>query len=65
MSEVCNSKNCNCGKQHVYKDDLTEVAKGSLHKAMDTFEEPRHSLDQTDEIADITQEFDQSNLNYS
>lgn len=44
MSEVCNSKNCNCGKQHVYKDDLTEVAKGNLHKAMDTFEERKYEL---------------------
>jgi DNA polymerase-3 subunit alpha len=44
MSEVCNSKNCNCGKQHIYKDDLTEVAKGNLHKAMDTFEERKYEL---------------------
>lgn len=44
MSEVCNNKNCGCSKQHVYKDDLTEVAKTDLHKAIDTFEERKYEL---------------------
>ena len=45
MNQTCSNKNCDCGKQHVYKDDLTELAKGDLHKAMDTFEERKYELD--------------------
>ena len=44
MNEICNNKNCNCGKQHTYHDDLTGVAKQDLHKAMDTFEERKYEL---------------------
>jgi DNA polymerase-3 subunit alpha len=44
MNEICNNKNCNCGKQHTYHDDLTGVAKENLHKAMDTFEERKYEL---------------------
>jgi DNA polymerase-3 subunit alpha len=45
MNQTCSNKNCNCGKQHVYKDDLTDIAKNDLHKAIDTFEERKYELD--------------------
>jgi DNA polymerase-3 subunit alpha len=44
MNQTCNQKNCNCGKQHVYKDDLTELVKIDKDKAIGTFEERRDEL---------------------
>ena len=47
MNQTCNQKNCNCGRQHVYKDDLTELVKTDKDKAIGLYEERRDELKNT------------------
>jgi DNA polymerase-3 subunit alpha len=44
MNQACNQKDCNCGKQHIYKDEFTNIANVNLHKAIDKFEEKKDDL---------------------
>ena len=44
MNQTCNQKDCNCGKQHVFKDEFTALEKDNLHKAIDKFEEKKDDL---------------------
>ena len=44
MSQTCNQKNCSCGKEHFYSDDLSKLAKTDLTQAIDKFEEKKYEL---------------------
>ncbi len=44
MSQVCSQKNCNCGKQHVYSDELSTLSKVDKNQAIDKFEIKKEAL---------------------
>ena len=44
MIQTCSNKNCNCGKQHVYKDEFTDLSKTNINQAIDKFEEKKYEL---------------------
>lgn len=46
MNQTCNQKNCTCGKQHVYSDDLTNLSKINKNQAFEKFEERTENLKQ-------------------
>lgn len=43
-NKICNQKNCTCGKQHAYKDDLDILAKTNVNQAIEKFEERKEEL---------------------
>lgn len=44
MSESCSKKNCNCGRAHVYSDDLSHLSKTDPDKARELHEARRDDL---------------------
>ncbi len=44
MNQTCNQKNCTCGKQHIYSDDLSKLVVIDKNKAFDKFEERKEEL---------------------
>lgn len=52
MNQECNQKNCNCGKQHAYVDELTNLVTINKDKAFEKFEEKKEELKKTVEVLD-------------
>lgn len=46
QNQICSQKNCNCGKQHVYTDEFTQLAKTNEGHAIELFQEKRDVLKQ-------------------
>ena len=52
MNQICNQKNCNCGKQHVYADDLSNLVIANRDKAFEEFENIKGGLKKQVEVLD-------------
>lgn len=52
QNQICNQKNCSCGKQHVYIDELSNLVNTNKDKAFELFEGKKEELKKEIELLD-------------